>query len=289
MNSNLAPKHNALPDLVKKHSIYTYTDYRKFLVDRVELLKTLGLYRVRAFARSVGFASPNYLQMILRGKRNLGTRFVLPLSRALSLSPVETQFLRALVYFTDSKDLQLKDEAFQSMARFKGFREAYPLTIDQYQIFQDWRNVALLEGLSASWSRTKLATMASDLELTVEEIRERIALLAKLRLIEKDPLSGVWRRTSEGLTTESVVNDLNVRNFHREMIKRGLNSVDTFQLQERTVGGLTMSLSESDFQRLSKMVDEFTLKIVAEFSTTTLATDVYQLNFQIFPLLKQKT
>lgn len=275
-------------DLNKKNSIYAYTDYRRFLEDRVELLKSAGLYRVRAFARSVGFASPNYLKMVISGHRNLGSRFIMPMARTLNLSPVETQFFRSLVYFTDSKDMDLKDESFRKMTEFKGFREAFPFTLEQYQVFQDWRNIAILEGLSTNWAKAKLSELAQDLNLTVDEFKEKIALLASLNLIVRDPETGHWKRSSEAITTGDVVNDLNVRNFHREMIKRGLDSVDTLSLKERALGSLTLSLSEADYQRLNKMVDEFTLKITSEFTNVSAASGVYQLNFQFFPLLRQK-
>ena len=53
-------------------NIYNFSDYRDFLKDRYRQLKEADpVFSFRHFSKQAGFGSPNYLKLVMDGKRNL--------------------------------------------------------------------------------------------------------------------------------------------------------------------------------------------------------------------------
>jgi uncharacterized protein (TIGR02147 family) len=58
-------------------NIYNFSDYRDFLKDRYRQLKEAdSLFSFRYFSKEAGFGSPNYLKLVMDGKRNLSTEAI---------------------------------------------------------------------------------------------------------------------------------------------------------------------------------------------------------------------
>ena len=70
------------------------------------------------------------------------------------------------------------------------------------------------------------------------------------------------------------------------MIEKALKAVDEYSPEHRDLGALTLALSKENFDEFRKRVSQFRREMNALFSGDELARQVYQLNFQIFPLLK---
>lgn len=270
---------------LEQPSIFTYLDYRKYLSDIIEFLKARGEYSVRGFARKVGLGSANYLQIVIRGDRNLGDKFVLPLAEALGLSKNESLFFQTLIKFNSTTDAGDKDRLFRQLLKFKAFKKVRRVVSQEYELFSDWRNVALYEGINTAWAQRSRPEMAKDLSLAEDELERRLRILEELKLIEQR--EGKWVKLDAALDTEPLVHSLSVRNFHRQMIQKGLESVDRFSPAERSLGAMTLPLTESTFRHLERRLNQLRAEITALHAEEVGAENVYQLNIQFFPLLKK--
>ena len=86
-----------------------YLDYRQFLQDfylykRSQTQNQLRPYTYSVFAASADIKSPNYLKMIIEGKRNLSDDMILKFAKALSLNKARTNEFRLLVLFNQATD-----------------------------------------------------------------------------------------------------------------------------------------------------------------------------------------
>ena len=74
-------------------NIYNFTDYREFLKDRYRQLKINDpLFSFRHFSKSAGFGSPNYLKLVMDGKRNLSAEAIAKFAKGLRLDNHESEY-----------------------------------------------------------------------------------------------------------------------------------------------------------------------------------------------------
>ncbi len=273
------------PHLIHKPNVYDYLDYRSYLNDMVDFLRDRGQYSVRKFASKVGFGSSNYLHMVINGKRNLGNKFSLAIAMALSLNKDETSFFLALIGFNDNKDLDKKDEFYQKMMKCKNFQIQKRPDQSQYQLFSDWRVVALYESINTPLMSKDAEEISQKLEMNVTELKAAFETLKNLNLIaQKD---GRWVRTDKALDTEPYLQPMLIRNFHRQMIQRALKSVDD-RATERSLGALTLPLNEKTYQHIERRLTELRRELSVLYAEDPNPDHVYQLNIQFFPLIRTR-
>lgn len=100
--------------------ILDYKDYRRFLSDFYYFKKNLRAgFSFRRFSQMVGVSSPNYLQLVMHGKRNLSDETAARVAKALGLLGPEKRYFIALVARENAKSedqrLQAQNEILRSV------------------------------------------------------------------------------------------------------------------------------------------------------------------------------
>lgn len=267
--------------------IFSYLDFREYLREKLQDLKTSRWYSERAFANRAGFSSPSYVKMVLDGKRNLSAEGALKIAKALNLKKSETKFFQILVQFTQSKKSEERTAHLKTIMEFKKFLEIRPLEPYQFEYFSNWRIVALREALTSSfWQKQTPQVLAEALDWKEPDVLEALNLLLKLDLIKAAP-GGGYKATDRPVQTPKEMQSLVVRNYHRQMLELATSSLDSVAITERDVGALTIPLSEESYLEVKEKVAALRREINAKYSNQAEARSIYQLNFQLFPLLKE--
>ncbi len=266
----------------KKPSIYDYLDYRKYLSDLFQHLRSRGKFSARSFAAQAGFGSIGYITMILKGERNLTAKAADRVADALKLTKGEREFFVKLVHFNSLDKLEDKDAAYQDLLSSKNYRKIRKLDASNYDFFSHWYYVALLEVLDTNLKDASIDEIATAIRVSAHDVESGLKVLQDLKFIEKTPTG--WRRLDTMHQTEPQVRSLSVRKFHREMISKALESIDTYPADQRELGSLTISLSKERFEEMRKKIFEFNREMNELFSNDPSPDRVYQLNFQLFPL-----
>lgn len=82
-------------------NLFSYTDYRNFLNDYYKEKKEKNPnFSFRVFSRLCGFSSPNYLKLVIMGKRSLASTGFSKLVKGLGLKKMEARFFKHLVDFS---------------------------------------------------------------------------------------------------------------------------------------------------------------------------------------------
>lgn len=90
------------------------------------------------------------------------------------------------------------------------------------------------------------------------------------------------------ISTGPEVRSLAVGNFHRQMMQRAADSIETVASPQREISGVTVAISPENFAMLKSKIQELRAEILEMAANDTAPTRVMQLNFQLFPLAESK-
>lgn len=272
--------------------IYTYSDFRSLLADFYAHKKKKGVrqFSYRHFSKKAGFSSPNFLHRVIRGNRNLGLSGLQKVVRAMQLSSKESQFFEALVHFNQVDEPQQKVHAFEKLLSLREFREARPLTREQYDFYSKWYYAVIREMINTKWFVEDPIWIVKKLNslITTTEASQALKDLERLQLIRRHQ-NGKLELTDSHITSDPNVHSVALKKFHVQMIEQGALSLQQ-PADEREVSSLTMSLTKKQFEKIRGKVRELQKeiqKIIAQEKEAE-PESVYQLNLQLFDILSPK-
>jgi len=272
-----------------KPNIFEYENYREYLKDMYQALKkSRRAFSFRYFAREAGLSSPSFLRYVMEGKRNLTAKSIPKFAKALKLNQQEAEFFENLVNFNQAETSEEKTTYFERMTRSRRFREIRGIEKDRFEYYSTWYHSAIRELVTFQHFKDDPSWIAQQLvpPITEREAEKALALLLRLDLIKRDN-KGRLIQTDTSITTGPEVQSLAVMNFHKEMLQKGAQALETVAAKERDISALTIGLQASQLQELKDMVIDFRRKVSTVFADSEKPSEcVYQLNLQLFPLTR---
>ena len=116
------------------------------------------------------------------------------------------------------------------------------------------------------------------------EAAESMKLLLSLGLLVRDPDTGRVLRGEPTLTTEHEVRSLGAAAFHRQMIERAAESIETVPRELRDLAALTVCISPKTAALVKERIHQFRESLTELCDSDAAGEVVYQLNVQWFPL-----
>lgn len=269
-----------LPDL------FSYLDYRVFLSDTYEQFKgSQRGFSYRSFAKKAGMASPNFLKLVIDGKRNLGAKSIEQFANALELSTREREFFRTLVAFNQAKTSSDKNAAFEKLAGDRRHRRVRKLDRALFEYLSHWYYPAIRELALCKGFREDPAWIASHLvpNVSIAQAQHAVDVLLRLGLLERDARGHIVQGDAL-LSTGPELRSLAVRNFHRQMIGRASGALDEIEMDKREISGTTVALDVEGFALFKEKIHALRAELLELSAACTGATRVLQFNFQAFPL-----
>jgi uncharacterized protein (TIGR02147 family) len=266
--------------------VYRYLDYRAFLRDAYRDRKQHQRgFSYRWFSRRAGLSSPNFLKLVIDGKRNLTVASARRFAAAFDLNVTETAFFCDLVAFNQARSPAEKNEYYERIRASRRHREVRALDHHEFDYFSRWYYPAVRELVACKGFRDDPAWIARRLvpPITPAQARHALELLTKLGLLRRDA-DGTLRQGEMLVSTGPEVRSLAVGNFHRQMMERAAASIELVAREERDISGLTVALSDEACHRFKQRIVELRAELLQLSAAETEATRVVQLNFQLFPL-----
>lgn len=267
--------------------LFKYLDYRHFLKDyyREQKERKGSAFSFRSFARLAGLSSPNFLQLVMEGKRNLGPDGIRSFTKALKLNKEEASYFENLVHFNQCATDGERNEWYKRLSTSKRYREIRELEKDTFVYFSRWyyaavRELVLLPDFQEDpdWIARKLSP-----PITVKEAATALELLQKLGFVTRDK-NGRLTQSEKNITTAREVMSLAVSNFHRQMIQRAGESIERTPSAHRDISALTLALSQEKFKEAKRRIQEFRRELNVLLSEDGSPDAIYQINFQMFNL-----
>lgn len=275
---------------MKKPDLFAYLDYRKFLKDAFDAMKARDpKISYRSVAKRAGFTSPNFLQLVIAGKRNLQSSQLPGVVRALDLNKQEADFFGNLAGFDQAKDFEEKNFHYQKMLRSRKYAVTKAVEKGQFEYFDQWYHPAVRELLvhkdcsGPAWVAERIHP-----RITVPQAEKSVELLQRLGLVKRDEASGKWTQTDAIISTPAEVASLAIANYHRSVLKLASDSIEAFPSKERDLRAVTLGLPRSLFPEVKRRMEEFWRDLLALADGQKGVEDVIQINLQLFPMAKEK-
>jgi uncharacterized protein (TIGR02147 family) len=239
----------------------------------------------RAFARKLGVA-PGFLNEVLAGKKNLSNQTAFKLAARLELSREETEVFCALVQLELTRDLDARRKIIE---RLRGLnldgQVPADLSVEVFAAIADWYHVAIRNLVELDGARLTPAEAARRLGITELEAELALDRLLKLELIERNEAkpSG-YSRTEPHSWIESQAPNGALRRFHRQMLAKAMESLETQSNAEKVVATHTLAVPDAAFAEADRLIDEFLLKMAKLAELPGPRTQVYHLGLQYFNL-----
>lgn len=268
-------------------NIYNFSDYREFLKDRYKQLKEMDpMFSFRFFSKQAGFGSPNYLKLVMDGKRNLSDEAILKFAKGLRLDNHESEFFRFMVAFNQCDASPRKKVYEAKLLYLKELFKVKTLIPELYDYYHEWYHSAIREKIKLGALKNDARTIAEGLVpvISEEEAKSSIELLKKLGFISESN-SGILESKEDPKEAESLA----AQKIHYEqMAELATQSLYTQGPDTQDFESVTLSLPLEKVgelkAKIKALIDEVT------HSQTKSASDVvYQLNVQLFALTRETT
>lgn len=266
--------------------LYGYDNYRAYLKDWYAWMKATNPgFSLRAFSMWTGLRSPNHLQLVFQGKRNL-TKQTLPLFlRALKLKYREQRYFELLVNYNQTSDAASKARYLNELSAYlKKIGET--LKHDQFEYLSKWYYPVIRELVATRDFKESRHWIAKRIGhgISPRQVDEAIGKLIRLGLLARDK-NGRLVQGDAIITTGPESAESAVYLYHDQMIKMAHNALMEQPPSERNISGITFSCSKQDLPEISALIGDCRKQILNFLNKRDIRTedeDVYQLNIQLF-------
>lgn len=264
--------------------IFQYKDYRNFLRELFKQKQQKNpQYSLRAFAQTLDLPVST-LSDVLRDKRALTLESAEKTVPGLKLVPSEARYFRMLVELQlvspESARYQQLINQIESISA-----QASRTQLDKQQmesLTQCWLftliELAGIEGFLLNESSA--ATALSIQQDHVRQLLNSLVEAGQLELLE----NGSYKKKGTGVMASSESMNLNLRQFHMEMMDRAKRSLIEQKPRERFVGSETFSFDSTQLNEANEIIEEFFSKMVMLANRTRQKDSVYHLGVQMFRL-----
>lgn len=278
--------------------ISAYMDYRKYLADfyaykRELTKKDLRPYNYQMFSAAANIKSPQYLRLIIDGKRNLSDDMVGKFARALNLNKEHSDELKLLVQYTQATDPAernrfLKDLMERRVNQKIKSGEIDSKTFEKIPGWVTWILYSMADQKGVNFDPHQLKQLLGE-KATLEEITESLNKLLEAGELKRDETTGEIKKARPLMENADNIPVALVRKLQAELLYLGMESLFQDDPVEREFGTVTLSLTEKEFEeikfKLRQMRKQFT-KDNSIARAQSAGDRIYQLNIQLFPVTK---
>jgi uncharacterized protein (TIGR02147 family) len=264
--------------------VFRYQDYRAFLAAFYTLRKSSGL-SYRRFSATVGLGAPNYLKLVIDGKRNLSPTMAARFAEACKLQGESSEYFCLLVQFNQSRTDEERNARREQLVRFARYRQAQPVEVAQADYHATWYIPVVRELVACPLFVGDSAWVARALrpEISEKQAEHALEVLERLGFLERDA-AGRYCQTSRAVSTGDQASGLHIRNYHAEMMKRATAAMETVPAREREISSLTLSVSPALLEEVARRVNSLRDELVRLCDAELSPSKVVQLNLQLFPV-----
>jgi uncharacterized protein (TIGR02147 family) len=265
-------------------NIYSYIDYRKFLLDILaeKKLSNPG-YSCRLLSKRLGISAATFVR-ILNGKRNISKKLLPKFIDYFKLRERESEYFSLLIEFAHVKGSEMKTRLYQKILDYRSERMKN-IQPKQYSLFEKNYLIALREIIDIQGDIADFQALGKNLrpEVSGREVEKGVKTLLGLNLITE----GEDKRyhAPEGLlTTGEKWESVAIQRYQSEMIKLADTALMNYPKDERDISTLTIGISSEEILQIKEIIRRARQEILAVAENSSKREYVYQLNVQLFPM-----
>lgn len=269
----------------KRPEVVDHHDYRIFLKEWFAYLEQSDReFSLRGLARKAKLGVST-LSMILNRQRSLSNNTFARLKDHLQLTPIELTHLQLLRDIEEAPTPELRAELVSRMQRRPEYQRRHPKEFETYRYLSHWYYVVIREmsGLpgfepTVAWIQPRLRE-----PLTAPEIEEALSFLTKHGFIDQSQ-SGAPPKNLDCL---GGVYKLGLGKFHKEMLAKAAESIDTVPSEDRLILGHTFAIPEHSQTQAKAILLEALQRLEALGQASTGADQVVHVELTLVPFTKK--
>jgi uncharacterized protein (TIGR02147 family) len=269
-------------------SIFDFIDYRAFLIAYYNWHKenTKG-FSHRLLAQSLGFTSPNFLKLVMDGKRNISKEAVEKIAYGLGFKKKEAEYFSYITFFTQAKNNVEKNYYFGLIAALRSSRNIVSLDHDQFEYFSEWYHPAVRELVKGKKGPLDFSELSEILgkKVSVVKIKSSLELLTKLGFIVLDE-SNCYRQAVPLLNTKNELQTAAIRQYHKQVLDYAKKAIDEVVPEQREISHATVNISAKGYEKIKQRIQEFREEILQITADDTDCNKIYHANFQFYPVTR---
>jgi len=274
-------------------SLLSYIDYRHFLRDFYEEKKrTTRFFSTRYFAKRAGLSSASFLREVIDGKKKLGKSTVDKFIIGLGLTGKEARFFKHLVFFNQATCADEKQEHYAVLLSLMNTVKEFQLTALQVQLYNYWFIPVIRELACILDFKDDFRLLANSVypAINVTEAKLSVKILVRLGMLRKLE-SGAYEQCSKSVQAKSELNSMAIMNFTRIMTEKAIYALNTLPQNERNFSTITCGMSRSCYELILAEIGAFKDRVVTIINNEAQMPNdrVYQFNFQVFPVSRNKS
>jgi uncharacterized protein (TIGR02147 family) len=229
-------------------SVYSYTDYRKFISDYFTDQKQSDKgFSYAQFAEKAGFKSRSFLIKVINGEKALSAASIGRVAKATDLQKKERDYFKALVLFNNEKKFDKKNRYFEILQSIHQSHKAVLLRNDQYEYFNKWYLAVLREVAAYCDFKDDFRALGALLDppISAKAAKQGVDLLVRLNLLKK--INGSYVQTDTAISTGDEVQNIAVANFQRETSALSRRAIARMGRRQE-ISTLTFGVNEMGFK-----------------------------------------
>jgi len=252
----------------------------------LEKKKKNPLYSMPAFARDLGI-SKSYLSRLFNRERPLTLNQTIQMAVVLDLTPTETDLLISAVALESNQNSKVSNVLRKRAAdKMRSAKALALLEVEQFKMMNNWYHLAILNLTRVRNFKSDATWIAKRLGLSKLETEDAIDRLIYLGLLKKENRRLV-RTKARVFVDNKIPEQAMTRYFEQTLDKAKEELKDSSQrsFDNRFIAGITLPVDSEKFRKIKKRLMEIQMELTEPMVSQT-PTEVYQINFQFFPLTK---
>ena len=234
----------------------------------------------------MGMNSHALLVMILQGKRSLSLKQVPYFSKGMNLSTPERLYFQALIQFENASSPEEKDLCRLWLDEANPGKEYRVREIDEYIVIAHWVHMAILaltDNKNFSGKPEEIKLRLGE-KVSLAEIRSALERLRALDLVREE--KGRLICTSARVTTKDDVANRGAREYHKQVARLGIDSIERQSVDEREFQSFAVSVPKAKIPLAKEMIRKFRTQFY-QAMTMEPGDEVYQTQIQFFRLTER--
>ena len=273
-----------------------YMDFRLYLASFFEYKRKLTAsdirpYNYAAFSAGANIKSPNYLKMIIEGRRNLSGEMVLKFAKALGLNKEATEDFELLVAYGQATDPADRNMFLKKLSEHRVQVKLKTGEIDKktWEKIPNWAAWVIYAMVDQENVKYDIKTLKELLrgKASEDEIEQALQSLFNSGELVQEPETLEVKKARALIESAEDVPVALVRKLQAQLMYLGLESLYQDAANEREFGTLTLSLTKQEFEEIKFKLRQMRKQINKDNSIARMSSKgekVYQLNIQLFPV-----
>lgn len=269
-------------------AVFDVTDYRDLLHSYYEERKTqMPLYSYRMLGSKLGLDA-SQLFRIMQKEQHLPGRCVPAAKELLGLTGRAAEYFELLIAASRSRTQQKRQELLDKAFALRDVRR-HELGEKELMFLSQWWIATVRAFLEVSKGNADPALISRSLipSISEDQARDAVELLKDLGMVKRLP-SEKLALAEPHLTVGGPAKAKAVRQFQKQVMQLGADSLDGVPVEQRDVSTLTMAVDEEALQDLKEMAREFRRQVQKRVEECAGPDRIMQLNMALFPVARRQ-